>query len=67
MNEEEDIKSILLKEKRKKEPLPEQPSSASIAWLQDRYEFEGPESESHAPVKAKLGAATDILWLIAKA
>ena len=46
-----------------------QPSSASIAWLQDGYEFEGPESVSHAPGKAKLGARTaaDILWLIAQA
>jgi len=46
-----------------------QPSSDHIAWLQDGYEFEGPECVSHAPGKAKLGlrTAADIFWVIAKA
>ena len=46
-----------------------QPSSDHIAWLQDGYEFEGPECVRHAPCKAKLGlrTAADIFWVIAKA
>ena len=35
-----------------------QPSSDHIAWLQDGYEFKGPERVSHAPCKAKLGLRT---------
>ena len=46
-----------------------EPSSEHIAWLQDGYEFEGPDCVSHALGKAKLGlrSVADILWVIAKA